>query len=306
MARGKGILGVITVTLVAFVSLYAPTQLSQLIFGTSFESYTQPLNIQVNAEVLDGTITKTVNITIGNKTVEINETIVVDSYLYFSIQSNSSQPAYLTYVCVRGFGLLSQDVPIAPFGGLSGYLELPFIATGQYCGVWFTVQDMKGNPYPIYVLAPVENVSNSIFSHTIDTVSSAVLIGNFKGFPVKVKIENGSVNIMKIKLTTNESALDYYVINTGPTTVNLTSITLEGVELLKEPITIQPWETASGTISIPTIINQAVVIPPINITFEQNYTVAFSFVAFSETKANNETNITILASETVAETVTAY
>ena len=306
MARGKGILGVVAVTFIAFVSLFAPTQLSQLIFGTSFKSYSMPLNIQASAEVLDGTITKTVNITIGNKTVEINKTVVVDSYLYFSIQSNSSQPAYLSYVCVRGFGLFSEDVPIAPFGGLSGYLELPFNATGEYCGVWLTVEDMKGNPYPIYVLAPVENVSNSTFSHIIDTVSSAVLIGNFKGSPVKVKIENGSANIMKIKLTTNESFLDYYVVNTGPTTVNLTSITLQGVELLQKPITIQPWGAVSGTISIPTIINQTVVIPPINITFEQNYTVTFSFVAFSETKADNETNITILASGAVVETVTAF
>ena len=300
----RGILGVVAVTFIAFASLFVPTQLSQLIFGSSFESYNLPLNVKIFAVVLDGTITKTVNITIGNKTVEISKTtVVVDSYLYFSIKSNSSQPVYLTYVGVRAFGLLSEDVPIAPFGELSGYLKIPFNVTWQWCGVWFTVKDMKGNPYPFYVLAPVEDVSNSTFSQIIGAMASAVLIGDFKGFPVKVKIENGSANIMKVRLTTNESFLDYYIINTGPTTVNLTSITLQGVELLEKPITIQPWEAVSGTISIPTIINQTVIIPPINITFEQNYTATFTFIAF---KKINATATVILAEETTTENVTAY
>ena len=311
--KWKRIVGLLIIAFVALISLYSSMLLSEFTYNTSLIYYAQFFHVIINARVLDGVAKYVeVNITIDNKTVQVTKPVVADSFLYLSIYNNYSMPIYASSVTiVRGNEeLLPRDIAIAPYENFTAYFKLPFNVTWGWCGVWVTLNNIENYTCPTYILANTTYVPNSTFSHTFDVYASALLFGKFKlngtYGPFNVTVNDTAANITKVNLATDNSTFIYYVMNTGPTIINVTSITIKGVNILDNPITIEPLQTVSGAIEIPTIVNGTVKIPPINIFYGENYTVTFTFVIFNETKTMNGTIITVIASDTATESVTAY
>lgn len=281
-------------SLIAVGSIMTPIQLLLYVYGSSFEYSMQYINVQTSAKVLDGIAKVTTyeqNVT-SNVTIEVTKCEVVDSYLYFSIYNNGTFPVYVSYIGIEGLGLLFQNISIAPYQNLTGYIKLRWNVTpGSWWLIWFTINNIAGYSCPFNAFAQAVNVTNSTFSHTIDVYPFALVFGDYKTnntslFNITIPIDNQTLTtpmpIYNKTLITNKSFVVYGILNTGPTEINLTSITIDGIELLNKTITIEPYQFVENVTKIPSSFR---------VVYHQNYTIIFTFITPDNTTEETDENI---------------